>query len=180
MRFRGNTLRLTAVSALVVLTLTGFSTGRHRGGDGGGGGGCSSSSQNHDSSPKSGGYRDHDDDDDDYDYGSGSSGSGGTGGEPTATATSTLTDATVELLSCASKSARYATVRVTNPNLSDGSFTVRVVFENRAGARITTARQQVDVPADDTVTVRVPVGGDAKRAARVAHCEPDREAPAVR
>lgn len=180
MRFRGNTLRLTAVSALVVLTLTGFSTGRHRGGDGGGGGGCSSSSQNHDSSPKSGGYRDHDDDDDDYDYGSGSSGSDGTGGEPTATATSTLTDATVELLSCASKSARHATVRVTNPNLSDGSFTVRVVFENRAGARITTARQQVDVPADDTVTVRVPVGGDAKRAARVAHCEPDREAPAVR
>ncbi|HEX5566067.1 MAG TPA: hypothetical protein VFY14_03875 [Streptomyces sp.] len=180
MPFRGNTLKLTAVSALVVLTLTGFSTGRHRGGDGGGGGGCSSSSQNHDSSPKSGGYRDHDDDDDDYDYGSGSSGSDGTGGEPTATATSTLTDATVELLSCASKSARHATVRVTNPNLSDGSFTVRVVFENRAGARITTARQQVDVPADDTVTVGVPVGGDAKRAARVAHCEPDREAPAVR
>ncbi|MBD9735903.1 hypothetical protein IGX29_29705, partial [Streptomyces sp. H28] len=171
MPFRGNTLKLTAVSALVVLTLTGFSTGRHRGGDGGGGGGCSSSSQNHDSSPKSGGYRDHDDDDDDYDYdyGSGSSGSDSTGGDPTATATSTLTDATVELLSCASKSARHATVRVTNPNLSDGSFTVRVVFENRAGARITTARQQVDVPADDTVTVRVPVGGDAKRAARVAH-----------
>jgi hypothetical protein len=176
MRFRGNTLRLTAVSALVVLTLTGFSTGRHRGGDGGGGGGCSSSSQNHDSSPKSGGgyHRDYDDDDDDYDYGSGSSGSDSTG------ATSTLTDATVELLSCASKSARHATVRVTNPNLSDGTFTVRVVFEDRAGVRIITGRQQVDVPADDTVTVRVPVGGDAKRAARVAHCEPEPEAPAVR
>ncbi|MBM7092127.1 hypothetical protein ABZ606_14130 [Streptomyces sp. NPDC012461] len=180
MRFRGNTLRLTAVSALVVLTLTGFSTGRHRGGDGGGGGGCSSSSQNHDSSPKSGGgyHRDYDDDDDDYDYGSGSSGSDSTGA--TATATSTLTDATVELLSCASKSARHATVRVTNPNLSDGTFTVRVVFEDRAGVRIITGRQQVDVPADDTVTVRVPVGGDAKRAARVAHCEPEPEAPAVR
>ncbi|NEA85728.1 hypothetical protein G3I38_14740 [Streptomyces sp. SID7958] len=178
MRFRGNTLRLTAVSALVVLTLTGFSTGRHRGGDGGGGGGCSSSSQNHDSSPKSGGgyHRDYDDDDDDYDYGSGSSGSDSTG----ATATSTLTDATVELLSCASKSARHATVRVTNPNPSDGTFTVRVVFEDRAGVRIITGRQQVDVPADDTVTVRVPVGGDAKRAARVAHCEPEPEAPAVR
>ncbi|MFJ9664428.1 hypothetical protein ACIRPP_07370 [Streptomyces sp. NPDC101219] len=178
MRLRGNTLRLTAVSALVVLTLTGFSTGRHRGGDGGGGGGCSSSSQNHDSSPKSGGYH-RDDDDDDYDYGS--SGSDSTGGsDATATATSTLTDATVELLKCASKSARHATVRVTNPNLSDGSFTVRVVFENRAGVRITTGRQQVDVPADDSVTVRVPVGGDAKRAARVAHCEPEPEAPAVR
>ena len=95
MTSRGKTLKLTAVSTLVVLALTGFSTGRGHGGgsgshDGGGGGGCSSSSQNHDSS-SGGSHRDHYDDDDydDDDYGSGSSG----GSE----ATASPEDATVTL-----------------------------------------------------------------------------------
>ena len=109
MNSRGNTLKLTAVSALVVLTLTGFSTGRSSGGSGDGGGGCSSSSQNHDSSSS------HRDDDDDYDAGSG--GTGGSGGN----ASTSLRDATVELVTCASQKTPYATVEVTNPNARDES-----------------------------------------------------------
>ncbi|WP_406726926.1 hypothetical protein WJ438_23080 [Streptomyces sp. GD-15H] len=180
MRSRGNTLKLTAVAALVVLTLTGFSAGRGHGRGGDGGGGCSSSSQNHDSSPKSGGgsHRDHDDDDDyygndgNYDDAGGSDTGGG--------ASSSLQDATVELLSCASKKAPYATVRVTNPNTVDGVFTVTVAFEDRAGRTVASPAQRVAVTADGTATTRVKVGGDRTRAARVSACDPDLYAPATR
>ncbi|MFI9247100.1 hypothetical protein ACIGXF_32015 [Streptomyces sp. NPDC053086] len=62
---RKRSLKFTAVLTLVVLSLTGFSKGRHHGGGGsGGGGGCSSSHQDHDSSSSStsggssGGYYD--------------------------------------------------------------------------------------------------------------------------
>ncbi|MGW0814241.1 hypothetical protein ACWD00_13485 [Streptomyces viridiviolaceus] len=109
MTTRGRAIRYTAVAALVVLTPTGFSTGRgHGSGDGEGGGGCSSSSQDHDSSSSTGGgsYGDHDYDDDDH--GSG----GGDGGN----STPSLQDATVELVSCATQEKPYAIVEVTNPN----------------------------------------------------------------
>ncbi|MFD6324174.1 hypothetical protein ACFWOL_15190 [Streptomyces sp. NPDC058442] len=178
MQSRGNALKLTAVAALVVLTLTGFSTGRGRGG-GDGGGGCSSSSQDHDSSRKSGGgsHRDHDDDDyDDNNYGNGTDTGGSSGGSPS----SSLRDATVELLSCASKKAPYATVRVTNPNTVDGVFSVVVDFEDRAGRAVASSAQQVAVAADDTATARVKVDGDRRRAARVSVCDPDLYAPAIR
>ncbi|MFF3894106.1 hypothetical protein ACFYY3_13095 [Streptomyces sp. NPDC001812] len=180
MQSRGNALRLTAVAALVVLTLTGFSTGRGRGGgDGGGGGGCSSSSQDHDSSRKSGGgsHRDYDDDDyDDNNYGNGTDTGSSSGGSPS----SSLRDATVELLSCASKKAPYATVRVTNPNTVDGVFSVVVDFEDRAGRAVASSAQQVAVAADDTATARVKVGGDRRRAAQASVCDPDLYAPATR
>ncbi|MGW5211265.1 hypothetical protein ACWEQO_08650 [Streptomyces sp. NPDC004051] len=182
MQSRGNALKLTAVATLVVLALTGFSTGRGRGGGGkggGGGGGCSSSSQDHDSSRKSGGgsHRDRYDDDE-YGYGDhyGNNGTGTGGGSPS----SSLQDATVELLSCASKKAPYATVRVTNPNSVDGVFSVVVDFEDRAGRAVTSSAQQVTVAADGTTTARVKVGGDRRRAARVSVCDPDRYAPATR
>ncbi|MEU7471827.1 hypothetical protein AB0A94_25450 [Streptomyces sp. NPDC044984] len=170
---RGNTLKLTAVSALVVLTLTGFSTGRGGGsgsGDGGGGGGCSSSDQNHDSSSSSGGgsHRDYDDDDDD------TSGGGGSGN-----ASASVQDATVELVTCASEASPYATVEVTNPNATDGVFTVTVIFEDTAGAEVATRVQDVDVPANDTATVQVDVG-DGADATRVAECDPGLYAPAAR
>ncbi|MFE2278758.1 hypothetical protein ACFXAE_16210 [Streptomyces sp. NPDC059454] len=171
---RGNTLRLTAVSALVVLTLTGFSTGRggSGGGDGGGGGGCSSSDQNHDSSSSSGGgsHRDHDDDDD---YGT--SGSGGGSGD----ASTSPQDATVELVSCASEASPYATVEVTNRDSVAGVFTVTVTFEDTTGGEVVSQSQDVDVPANDTATVRVNVG-DSRDVTRVAECDPDLYAPAVR
>ncbi|MFI6936644.1 hypothetical protein [Streptomyces sp. NPDC050287] len=103
MNTRGHTrtLKFTAVLAMVVLALTGFSTGRHghRGGSGsssGGSGGCSSSSQDHDGSSSSnsssssstsgGGSYGSGSDDDSYggstddSYGSSSGTSGSSGG----------------------------------------------------------------------------------------------------
>ncbi|WP_330458407.1 hypothetical protein OIB37_16775 [Streptomyces sp. NBC_00820] len=98
MNSRGRGLRFTAVLALVVLALTGFSRGGHSRHGGGGGGGCSSSHQDHDGSSSSysssggGGYSGGssygDSDDDSYDgsddgsdgtYASSGSGSGGGG-----------------------------------------------------------------------------------------------------
>ncbi|GAA3499855.1 hypothetical protein GCM10019016_069600 [Streptomyces prasinosporus] len=177
MNSRGNTLRLTAVSALVVLALTGFSTGRgHGGGSGdGGGGGCSGSGQNHDSSSGSGGGSHGDYDyDDDYGDDAGSGGSGGSGGN----ASPSLRDATVELLDCASEKAPYATVEVTNPNTVDGVFTVTVVFEDAAGAEVVSRSQDVAVAGDGTETVRVNVD-DGGSVARVADCAPGLLAPAA-
>lgn len=187
---RGNTLKLTAVSALVVLSLTGFSTGRGHGGSGDGGGGCSSSSQNHDSSSGSSGgsHRYDDDDDDDYygngngnhydnDYDEGSSGSGGS--SSSGNGSSSLQDATVELLSCASKKAPYATVEVTNPNAVTGVFTVTVVFEDASGAKVVSRSQRVEVAGDDTATARVDID-DTGRAPRITDCAPEPLAPATR
>ncbi|MET7293198.1 hypothetical protein ABZS79_13885 [Streptomyces griseoloalbus] len=169
MNSRGNTLKLTAVSALVVLTLTGFSTGRggsSGGGDGSGGGGCSSSSQNHDSSGSGGSHNDYDDD---YDDDTGSVDAG-------ADASSPELGATVELVSCASQTAPYATVEVSNPNTASGSFTVTVTFVDASGAEVTAPAEDVYVPGNDTVTARVDIG-DSQLVPRVADCDPDPYAP---
>jgi hypothetical protein len=171
MHSRGNTLKLTAVSALVVLTLTGFSTGRggsSGGGDGSGGGGCSSSGQNHDSSGSGGSHNDYDDHDD-YDDDTG-------GGDPGADVPSPDLGATVELVSCASRTAPYATVEVVNPNAAPGSFTVTVTFVDASGAEVTAPAKDVFVPGDDTVTARVEIG-DSGLVPRVADCDPDPYAP---
>ncbi|MFF5158832.1 hypothetical protein ACFY3N_21875 [Streptomyces sp. NPDC000348] len=169
---RGNTLRLTAVSALVVLTLTGFSTGRGHGGGDGGGGGCSSSGQNHDSSSSGGGsHRDYDDDDD---YGSGSGGdhgSDGDAGDSGGSASSSEQGALVSLVDCASKETPYATVEVTNQNTADGVFTVTVRFEDETGAEVLTRSQDVAVPGTGTVPIRVEIGDED--VTRIAACEPD-------
>ncbi|MEU1706435.1 hypothetical protein ABZ478_13655 [Streptomyces sp. NPDC005706] len=154
MRRSGHTLRLTAVSALVVLALTGF-TGRHghsHSHSGGGGGGCSSSSQDHDSSSSvgrtgSGGYHDYEDDD----YGTSGSTSGG-GTYSTPSPTPSLKAARAKLVRCATEKAQYATVEVTNPNAVEGYFTVRVEFEDKRGAAV----------ADNTTTVTVPARGTAR------------------
>ncbi|MBT3154742.1 hypothetical protein HTV45_28380 [Streptomyces sp. CHD11] len=182
MQPRGNTLKLTAVSALVVLTLTGFSAGRGHGGSSGdgGGGGCSSSGQNHDSSGSGGGsHRDDDDDDDDYgaddsDYGSDS---GGTGDGGVSDATSEL-DARVDLVDCASPETPYATVDVTNQNATAGVFTVTVRFEDATGAEVVTRTRDVAVPGSGTVPVRVDVDAD-QDVSRIAACDPGMFAPAV-
>lgn len=186
MRSRGNTLKLTAGATLVVLALTGFSTGRgHGGGNGGGdGGGCSSSSQNQGSSSTSGGgsHRDYDGDEHgEYDGSGGSddAGGGNTGGSG-GSASASLQDATTELLSCASDKTRYATVRVTNPNAVDGVFLVTLAFEGSTGHTLSTRSQRVAVTADGTATTRVQVDGTGKRASRVSVCDLDRYAPAAR
>ncbi|WP_435596712.1 hypothetical protein [Streptomyces albogriseolus] len=170
MTSRGKTLKLTAVSTLVVLALTGFSTGRGHGGssgDGGGGGGCSSSSQNHDSS-SGGSHRDDDDDD----YGSGSGGSGGSEASMSPDA------ATVTLVDCASEETPYATVEVANTDTVDGTFSVTVVFRDAAGEELVRRTEEVTVPAGGTTPARVPVDDEAS-VPLIDECELDSYAPAA-
>ncbi|KUN37313.1 hypothetical protein AQJ30_16730 [Streptomyces longwoodensis] len=170
MERRGHTLRLTAVAALVVLALTGFSTGRGHGSHhGGGGGGCSSSHQDHDGSSTGGGtsgsrYHDYDDDDDSYD----SSSTGGSSGSSSQSA-GTLRDADVELVDCATEAMPYATVRVTNPNDRGGYFTATVDFLDARSERLERRTAAEFVAAHDTVTVQVDLSGPGV-AARVDHC----------
>ncbi|MDV9172172.1 hypothetical protein R6V09_18905 [Streptomyces sp. W16] len=177
MQTRGRRLRFTAVLALTVLTLTGFSTGRHHSsssrhghGSGGGGGGCSSSSQDHDTSTSStsggssGGssytrrpnYRSTPDS-------TASSGSG----------TSSLLDGTANLVSCATAKRRYATVEVSNPNSRRAGFAVHVTFLDAENTEVDYNLAGVQVPAKGKATVRVPVGDTSTP---VDHCEVDREA----
>ncbi|MGA5184425.1 hypothetical protein ACPCBF_32400 [Streptomyces pseudogriseolus] len=173
MTSRGKTLKLTAVSTLVVLALTGFSTGRGHGGgsgshDGGGGGGCSSSSQNHDSS-SGGSYRDHDDGSDDY----GSSGSSG-GSE----ATASPEDATVTLVDCASEETPYATVEVANSSTTSGLFSVTVVFRDAAGEELVSRTEDIFVTEGQTTPARIEVD-DPASVPLIDECDLDDYAPAA-
>jgi hypothetical protein len=173
MDLRGRRLKFTAVTALVVLALTGFSTGRGHGSssggsDGGSGGGCSSSSQDHDSSSSTSGggtHRDYDDDDDD-DYGS-SSGSASTVPE----------DAQVKLVSCATEAEAYATVAVTNPNSAGHYFTVTVRFLDADSQQVDLRTVDEFVAANETTEVQVPLDHPGL-AAEVDHCDPELYAPA--
>ncbi|WP_062645380.1 hypothetical protein [Streptomyces maremycinicus] len=175
---RGQKLRFTAVAAIVVLALTGFSTSKGHGRGGGhgdgGGGGCSSSGQNHDGSSSSGGtsgstYHDYDDDDDYTDDTSGGSGSSDT--------STTQADATVELTACATPSEAYATVEVTNPNATGGYFTVTVDFLDAGSRRVEERSEEAYVAGNDTTTVQVDLSAPGV-AARVDHCDPQQYAPA--
>ncbi|MEU9650411.1 hypothetical protein AB0E00_16025 [Streptomyces sp. NPDC048110] len=164
MTTRGRALRYTAISALVVLSLTGFSTGRHGHGHGGdGGGGCSSSNQDHDSSSSTSGGGDAYKDDDDT-YGSGGSGyhdydddtyGDGTGGGGDTHAMS----ATLELIACATETEPYATVEVTNPNDSEYTFPVTVRFIDVYGTELTAGHEEATVPAGGVTEVRIPFDG---------------------
>ncbi|CUW29592.1 hypothetical protein [Streptomyces reticuli] len=176
MHRRGHMLRLTAVSVLVVLALTGFK-GRghgHSGGDGGGGGGCSSSGQDHDSSSStssgggygSGTHHDYDDDDDSYGDDTTSSSSGGS-------TPSAHQDGTARLVSCATVMKPYATIEVTNPNAADSSFDVHIVFEDADDMTVNGTIKEVSVPANGTRTIRVPVDNAKESAPQVDHCDLD-------
>jgi hypothetical protein len=184
------------VLVLVVLALTGFSTGRGRGGShghgGSGGGGCSSSSQDHDSSRSStsgGGYSggSYDSDDDDHYGNSGGSGGGGSsytrrpdyGSTPTSSSGSgsrkALQDGTAKLVSCATPARPYATVEVSNPNGREAAFSVSVTFEDAQGITVIDRYGDVTVPAKGTATVDVQVGGTGL-VDSVDHCVVDRQA----
>ncbi|MFF4589021.1 hypothetical protein [Streptomyces sp. NPDC001388] len=172
-------LRFAAVAVLVVLALTGFSTGRSRGhgsGDGGGGG-CSSSGQDHDgssSSGGSGGSRYHDDDyDDDTSVSGGSS-----GGSSGSTQPAEVQDATTVLLSCATKKTPYATVRVDNPNAVDATFSFEVEFLNDQADVVYRKPMTAYVSADGSTRVPVKVD-DTSLFSRFDHCRVDPYAPAV-
>ncbi|WP_428957639.1 hypothetical protein [Streptomyces sp. cg35] len=187
-------IKLTALAGIVVLALTGFSTGRghgHSRGHSSGGGGCSSSSQSHDSSSHSstsGGTSGSTYDDDDDVYGSGSSGSSSGGSSytrrphyrstPTSSATGsgrTLQDGTARLITCADAKTPYATVEIRNPNSRSVRFDVHVSFLDASGGTVNALFHEVKVVAKGKVTTKVPVGGDAL-AARVDHCDVDPEA----
>ncbi|WP_327691233.1 hypothetical protein OG870_20380 [Streptomyces sp. NBC_00461] len=184
MHLRGRGLKYTAVLAFVVLSLTGF-TGRSHGHHGigkshgignshGGGGGCSSSAQDHDSSSSSS-HRYYDDDDD-YSSSGSSGSSGGSGG--TSSTTASLQDATVKLVRCASATAPYATVEVTNPNAVAATFSVSVTFKDKRDEYLVTGFADVEVPANDTATAKVQVGS-ASLVASVDHCDVDESARAT-
>ncbi|WP_435252183.1 hypothetical protein [Streptomyces tendae] len=162
MTTRGRALRFTAISALVVLSLTGFSTGRHGHGGDGSGGGCSSSGQDHDgSSSTSGGsdaYKDddtygtggsghHDYDDDTYGDDSGSGGSGEAEG------------AVLNLITCVREGQPWSTVEVANPNATEYTLAVTVLFKDADGTTIDEGTEEVTVPADGVSAVRVPFDG---------------------
>ncbi|MZD10481.1 hypothetical protein GTW43_36205 [Streptomyces sp. SID5785] len=185
------------------MALTGFSTGRGRGGShrsgshGSSGGGCSSSSQNHDSSSSSSsgssgsgssGSSSGSSYDDDDSYGSGSTGSSSGGrtttrrptyrSSPTATSTggsTSLRNGTARLISCADANTPYARVRVTNPNGKAARFSAHVDFLDASGITVTDDYADVRVPARGQATVKVKVGGEGL-AAEVDHCATDREA----
>ncbi|MFG2128777.1 hypothetical protein ACGFNV_13410 [Streptomyces sp. NPDC048751] len=177
---RGRSIKLTAVAALVVLSLTGFSTSRGHGHGSshgsGGGGGCSSSSQDHDSSSSTSGgsgsrYHDNDyDDDDDY----GTSGSGGSGD----TSTPVLENAATDLISCATEKAPYATVSVTNPNSAAGIFAFHVAFLDERGDEVTRRRAEAYVPSNSSTKVTVRVD-DTRLVPRIDHCVADGDAKPV-
>ncbi|WP_327403299.1 hypothetical protein OG194_26535 [Streptomyces sp. NBC_01288] len=194
MHTRGRRLKLTAVLALTVLTLTGFSTGRHHSGSrhghgsGGGGGGCSSAGQDHDTSTSStsGGSSGGSTGSSADDYsGSTSGGSSYTHrpnyrSTPTSTATSgsgtSLLDGTAKLVSCATATKPYATVEVSNPNSRKATFSVDVTFLDAQNSEVDFNFADVKVPAKGKATVRVPVRGSSTS---VDHCQVDPEADAT-
>ncbi|MEU1875240.1 hypothetical protein [Streptomyces sp. NPDC019793] len=164
MTTRGRALRFTAISALVVLSLTGFSTGRHgHGGDGGGG--CSGSGQDHDSSSSTSGGGDAYKDDDTYGddtYGDGTygddtygddSGSGGSGEAAEAE------PAVLNLVTCVREGQPWSTVEVANPNATEYTLAVTVLFKDADGTTLTEGTEEITVPADGVSAVRVPFDG---------------------
>lgn len=149
---------------MTVLTLTGFSTGRHHSGSrhksGSGGGGCSSSSQDHDTSTnRRSTYRS-------TPAATASSGSG----------TSSLLDGTAKLVSCATTTRQYATVEVSNPNDRKVTFSADVTFEDAQDNEVDYDYADVKVPANGKATVRVRFLGSSTP---VDHCVVDRRATAV-
>lgn len=202
----GRKVRFTAVSAVVVLTLTGFSSGRHGGGGhhGGGGGGCSNSSQDHDSSSgsdssvsdidgSSGGGPYGDSPSSAYSLGASTDGSDGSDSgtyrsrpgrrsTPTASPGGTsrsLKDGTAVLVRCATTDVPYATVEVSNPNGREGVFTVRIKFQDDHGRTVSDGSDEVSVPAQDRVRAMVHVN-HMDRVREIDHCEVDPKATADR
>ncbi|MEU6362066.1 hypothetical protein [Streptomyces albidoflavus] len=173
-------LRFSAVLIVVVLALTGFSTGSSSGKSGSksksrssssSGGGCSSSKKDNDTSRGSGyrgGYRDTHQDDT-------SSSSGGS-------SSSTTTDqVTVTVVDCAgpgrtkrAKADSTAALRVTsNATADDLSVRLALHFENAAGSTLDSPTTELRLAPGEsrTVTVRMT---NPRKAAQVRDCEVDR------
>jgi hypothetical protein len=147
------------VSVLVVLSLTGFSTGhkssgRHKSShsDSDSGGGCSSSRQNHDSyTPRT---------------------------TSTRSSSSALEDGTARVVRCATKAIPYATVEVTNPNSRQATFEVEFAFADAAGKALSSQTKQITVPARGTSNVQVKASQSVL--AELDYCQAEPEADLVR
>lgn len=162
MYMRGRRLRLTVVSAMVVLTLAGFSSG------------CGHGNRSDASSTGSAAQ-------------ASKTSTGGSDGDahrsqpthtPTPTASPTretaepLKDGTAVLISCASLDYPYATVEVRNPNDRDAVFTMKMTFKDAHGFTMITHTAQVPVPAKGTATHRAAVAGiGTGRVDKIARCE---------
>ncbi|MFG2657594.1 hypothetical protein [Streptomyces sp. NPDC048425] len=185
-------LKLTALAAVVVLALTGFSTGRghgtskSRGHSSSGGGGCSSSKQNHSgSSSSTTGGSSYDDDDDSY--GSSSSGSSGytSGGSsynrrPTRTPSTSSTsgsgrsaDITAKVLKCAGKDSAYASVELRNRGSREGRYNLTIHFQDASDITVIDGSTSVTVPANSTKVAKVKPGGGADLLQSIDHCRLD-------
>ncbi|MFI7403505.1 hypothetical protein ACIBW9_24045 [Streptomyces sp. NPDC049541] len=162
MNTRGRTLKYTAVIGFVVLSLTGFS-GRHHGigKHHHSSGGCSSSSQDHDTSSHT------------------TTTTGGSGSYASPSTAASLSPAMAVLLKCATVQQPYATVEVSNPNDTAGTFEVTVTFRDAKGGAAGSRVDMANVPAHGTATVRVNVGGSNDLVARIKHCEVADQAPAA-
>ncbi|MFE2985463.1 hypothetical protein [Streptomyces sp. NPDC059262] len=183
-------LKLTALAAVVVLALTGFSTGRGHGSSksrghsssSSSGGGCSSSKQNHSgSSSSTTGGSSYDDDDDSY--GSSSSGSSGytSGGSsynrrptrtPSTSGSGRSADITAKLLKCAGKDSPYATVELRNRGSRDGRYNLTIHFQDASDITVIDGSTSVTVPANGTKVAKVKPGGEGLLQS-IDHCRLD-------
>ncbi|MFF2505089.1 hypothetical protein ACFVTY_17155 [Streptomyces sp. NPDC058067] len=184
-------LKLTALATVVVLALTGFSTGRGHGGSGksrggsgsswsggshssSGGGGCSSSKQNHGGGYTGSHHSDYGDDSyDDDSYGS-------SGGSDTAT-DSVTGDADVVIVDCAGpgrkagkrraagKADSTVTVRVTSQAPGTNDFSVGVDLLDGGGRLVENVSKSVtlDERETETLTLRMTM---PRQAANVYRC----------
>ncbi|MEU3652355.1 hypothetical protein AB0E67_05790 [Streptomyces sp. NPDC032161] len=172
-------IRLSAVLLVVVLALTGFSTGRghsgksksRSGGSSSSGGGCSSSKKSNDDYGHSG-YGSSGDNDD---YGSSSSSSGGTAPSPSA---SDAADAYV--FRCAQprkgkrKAVTTATVRLTANAAGPHTYEVDVTFLDAMGNTVDTGEARVKAEGGDARTVSVRMD-NPRRVSRVKKCRVEAE-----
>lgn len=171
---RGRRLTFTAVSAMVVLALTGLSAGCGHGSRSDSGSSSSSPDSDAQASGASTG---------------GSSGGGAHRSQPTHSPTPTaspsgetappLKDGTAVLISCASPDDPYATVEIRNPNGRDAVFTVKIDFKDTHGFTMIDTGNQVLVPSKGTKTYRVAVASTG-RVDDIARCEVNPRATADR
>ncbi|MFG2742294.1 hypothetical protein ACGFY0_19900 [Streptomyces chartreusis] len=83
-----------------------------------------------------------------------------------------LKDGTAVLISGASLDDPYATVEVRNPNDRDAVFTMKMTFKDAHGFTMITHTAQVPVPAKDTATDRAAIAGiGTGRVDQIASCE---------
>ncbi|MFB7996636.1 hypothetical protein ACFC4G_27900 [Streptomyces sp. NPDC056002] len=180
-------LKLTVLAAVVVLALTGFSTGRGHGSSksrghssSSSGGGCSSSKQNQSgSSSSTTGGSSYDDDDDSYgSSGSGSSGytSGGSSynrrptRNPSTSGSGRSADITAKVLTCAGKDSPYASVELRNRGSRDGRYNLTLHFQDASDITVIDGTTSVTVPAKGTKIAKVKPGGDSGLLRSIDHC----------